>query len=201
MGHACMHACTAARDAPRCHSPFLTLVGPQGFAYVHFVTVEGLEAACRLDRSEFHGKHILVAPSKPPGGGGGQAGGRGGGRFGGGRGQDAGRGGGRGQEGGRGGGRFGGGRGHDGGRGYDGGRGRGGRGGPKHHTMIDLGDAQPASSVSGGVAPPRGFVPRAAALGGKGQQQGSGQAAQGGAPAADEAPKSNADFRAMFLKK
>lgn len=62
--------------------------------------------------------------------------------------------------------------------------------------MIDLGPDQPA----GGGGVPRGFVPRAAALHGK--QPGGSGGGEGGAPGgASEAPKSNAEFRAMFLKK
>ena len=208
LAQACAAACRRRRcgscspSAQRARSPLPTLHclssrrRLQGFAYVHFTTAEGLEAACRLDRSDFHGKHIFVAPSRPPAGGGGRGGGRSGGRDGGGRGREGG--------GGRGGREGGGGRGREGGAGRFGGRdggrsrgGRGGRGGPKHHTLIDLGEGQPAGGGAGG-APPRGFVPRAAALGGK---QGGEQGAGGGAPAGDEAPKSNADFRAMFLKK
>ena len=65
--------------------------------------------------------------------------------------------------------------------------------------MIDLGPDQPgAGGAAGGSA--LGFVPRAAALHSK-QQDGSGSAAGGGEAAGGEAPKSNADFRAMFLKK
>jgi hypothetical protein len=58
--------------------------------------------------------------------------------------------------------------------------------------MIDLGGGQPAAGGGGRGGPPLGFVPRAAALQGK---------PQGGAGAAGEAPKSNADFRSMFLAK
>lgn len=65
--------------------------------------------------------------------------------------------------------------------------------------MIDLGEegggggaGRPAASV--GL---RGFVPRAAAL--HGQQKP--QQESGGGAAGNDAPKSNADFRAMFLKK
>ncbi|KAL4457863.1 hypothetical protein ABPG75_012728 [Micractinium tetrahymenae] len=187
---------------------------PKGFAYIHFATREGLEAACQLDRAEYRGKHIFVAPSKPPGAGGsgqGQAPGQQqqgqqaqqaqqaqhqqqhGGRGGRGRGgRDGGRGG---RDGGRGG--------RDGGRGRGGGRGGRGAPGPKHRSMIDLGEEGGPSAAgrpaSGGGL--RGFVPRAAALGGQqrphAQQEGGG----GGAAAAGDAPKSNADFRAMFLKK
>jgi translation initiation factor IF-2 len=144
----------------------------QGFAFVSFAEPAGLEAACQLDRSEHHGKHIFVAPSRPApgqqqGGGGGRDGGRGGGGGGGGR---------------------------DGGRG--GGFGGPPPGGPKHRSMIDLGAGQPAAGGGGRGGPPLGFVPRAAALQGKPQ----GGAGAGGA-AAGEAPKSNADFRSMFLAK
>lgn len=39
----------------------------QGFAYVDFSDEAALTRACQqMDRTEFHGKHILVAPSKPP---------------------------------------------------------------------------------------------------------------------------------------
>jgi hypothetical protein len=151
----------------------------QGFAYVHFDSQQGLEAACRLDRTDFRGKHIFVAPSKPPGGGGKQeaqappqqAQGRGGGGGGG----DAGRGRGRG--------------------GRDGGRGRGGAG-PRHRSVVDLGGSQPDSQAGHPSAPPRGFVPRAAAL--QGKKGGSpGQASTEGADGG--APKSNDEFRKMFL--
>ncbi|KAL4424967.1 hypothetical protein ABPG77_002852 [Micractinium sp. CCAP 211/92] len=164
---------------------------PKGFAYIHFATHDGLEAACQLDRLEFRGKHLFVARSKPPGAGGAgsqaapqqqqqpqqqaqqqqQQGGRGG----------RGRGG------------------RDGGRGRGGGRGGRGAPGPMHRSMIDLGEegggggaGRPAASV--GL---RGFVPRAAAL--HGQQKP--QQESGGGAAGNDAPKSNADFRAMFLKK
>lgn len=65
--------------------------------------------------------------------------------------------------------------------------------------MIDLGSDQPSPSAAGRPgAPLRGFVPRAAAL-----QQGKAQPG-GGAPVAaagGEAPKSNDEFRQMFLSK
>ena len=55
--------------------------------------------------------------------------------------------------------------------------------------MIDLG-ADEAAAAGRPAAPLRGFVPRAAAL------QGNAPAGGGG-----DAPKSNADFRSMFLPK
>ncbi|KFM22470.1 Squamous cell carcinoma antigen recognized by T-cells 3 [Auxenochlorella protothecoides] len=38
----------------------------KGFAYVEFKTEAGLKAACALDRTDFHGKHIFIAPSNKP---------------------------------------------------------------------------------------------------------------------------------------
>ncbi|KAL4858071.1 Squamous cell carcinoma antigen recognized by T-cells 3 [Chlorella vulgaris] len=182
----------------------------KGFAYVHFATHEGLEAAIRLNGSEFHGKHILVAPSQPPSAHGQQAhkqqatpmqqppqqqqqqGGRGRGRGGGSDGGADGRGGGRGgRGGGRAGGMDGGGRGRGGrGGGREGGRGRGDLPGPKHRSVIDLGSNEPSAATERPVATSTGFLPRAAALRGK---------APGGG--ADETPKSNAEFRKLFLAK
>ena len=183
-------------------------------------TVPVLSSLCS---SLCRGKHIFVAPSKPPSadddqqqqGGGGQPQQGGGEQHGGqpqGSTQQRQQ-----QQGGRvgrAGGREGGGR--DGGRGRggrDGGRGRAGigagaaagRGGPRHRSMIDLGEDAPAGeggkpAAAGAM---RGFVPRLAALGGKLPAKPPKGGSEGGAaaPANDGAPKSNADFRSMFLKK
>eukprot|EP00887_Chlorella_sp_A99_P001390 scaffold8.g1390.t1 len=163
----------------------------KGFAYVQFGDEEGLAKACSLDRVDFHGKHLFVAPSRPPGGGGGGCcrggplgGGSGGGGFGGGRG---------GPPGGRG---FGGGRGGPpGGRGGLGpGGGRGGRG-AHAHARLDLGDGGEGGEGGAGGRPAASataFMPRAAALHSK---QGSAGGGGGG-----EAPKSNEEFRKMFLQ-
>jgi hypothetical protein len=141
----------------------------QGFAYVEFGSAEDLGKACALHATEFRGKTLFVAPSRPPGGGGGGRGGGGEER----RGQ-GGRGGGRGRDGAGGGGR---------------GRGRGGA--PR--GVLDLG----AEGESASKAPhPRAaaFVPRSAAL----LRAGGGvvkPAPAGAAPAV----ASNAEFRSLLL--
>lgn len=51
----------------------------KGCAYVQFASEAAVAAALQRDQELFHGKHLLVARSKPPRGGGGAAGGSGGG--------------------------------------------------------------------------------------------------------------------------
>ncbi len=169
----------------------------QGFAYVEFVTSDGLAAAVAKDGVEVKGRQLLIAKSAPPGPAGGRGGGRDGrgrgGRFDGGRG---GRFGGRFDGGGRGG-RFDSGRG--GGR-FDGGRG-GGRGRPGLGAQRDEGTGHMHSALqtqdAGGAgapapAPIRGLVPRALVRG----------AADGAQlPANDGKAKSNDEFRKMLFAK
>lgn len=143
----------------------------RGCATIYFTSKEGLDAACRLDKTEFHGKVLFVAPSAPPNAGGGR-GGRGGGRAGGrGLGYHSAPQGGR--EGGR-------------------GRGRGrGRGHDTPRGVLDLsgGPDGAATASAPSTKPATAFVPRAAAM-----QRPAGEGNGG-------LPKSNADFREMLLKK
>ncbi|KAK9810066.1 hypothetical protein WJX72_004227 [[Myrmecia] bisecta] len=172
----------------------------RGFAYVEFVTTAALETAVNtLNGTELQGQPLSVAVSNPPKS---HAPGRGRGRFAGSRGGfDGGRGGrgpgrgfdsqGRGgrrggYESGHGGGRGGQEAGRGGGRGgFEGGRGRGGRGHADDGLQPHVGHSHPRIETA--PAPALAFRPRSVATKGK---EGAG-----------EAPKSNADFRNMFLKK
>lgn len=190
-------------------------VRQQGFAYVDFATPEALAAAvARSGQVELRKFRLAVAVSAPTGGGGRGRGDRGRGRGG--------------TPGPHGGGRqplgaeVHGGRGYGSGRGYGGrdGRGRGFRGGFRggrgsdglepmdarkgadhHRQHLDVGGG---GSGGGGVGARGGrpagqatFLPRALAA----KPAGGGGGGERGGGAASEAPKSNAEFRKMLLKK
>lgn len=155
---------------------------PRGHAYVNFTSAEALSKALQLDGTELDGQQLSISEAVARGGSG-RGEGRGG-RF-------AAR-----------------------GRGFAGRAGPAGRGGARGAAFVGRGEAFASTGATGSHqrlqlgdgAPERaalpskpvaGFMPRSLAT----KAAAGGQQAKPGAAGAATAPKSNADFRQMLLKK